>query len=368
MTPTWTLFVADQVGNRQAQIDTYHHFRVIARHNAVSTWELELPTDTDAAEVLLNLQHPRIVLRIDNVTLRSGPVTHLERNITNDGDTLALTGVDDTVWLQRRVAHPQPGTAAPPYATTAYDIRTGQASQILAQFIDANAGPSAVAARRVPGLTVPVPAPVGGAVTWQARYENLLDFVMSKADALGLGVRVVDLAVDVFTPVIRQAVFSIELGTLAETSSTFDAATGNFVYVAGQGVGAARTIVEVNNAQSITDWGRVEQFQDRRDTNDATQLASAGTETLARAVTPPVVTFEPVDSPVQQFPRDWSVGDIVQVRIGDVIRADIVREVAVTLDEGAPVKVVANLGATNDLALFEASIDANRRIRQLERV
>jgi hypothetical protein len=365
---TWTLYVADQVGNRQAQIDVYHHFKLIARHNAVSTWELELPTDCDAADALLNIQHPRVVLRIDNATLRSGPMTHIERNITNDGDDLSLTGVDDTVWLQRRVAHPQPATAAPPYGANDYDVRTGQASQILAQYIDANAGPSAVAARRVPGLAVPVPAPAGGAVTWQARYENLLDFVMSKADALGLGVRVVDLSVDVFTPQVRSAVFSIDLGTLAETSSVFDAATGNFVYVAGQGVGKARTIVEVANAQSVADWGRVEQFQDRRDTNDNAQLTSAGTETLARAVTPPMVTFEPVDSNVQQFPRDWSVGDIVQVRVGDTLRSDIVREVAVTLDEGAVVKIAATIGATDDLALFQASIDNGRRIRQLERV
>jgi hypothetical protein len=364
----WTLYVADQVGQRQAQIDVYFHCKIIARHNAVSTWELELPTDCDAADVLLNLQHPRIIARVDNTTFRSGPMTHLERNVTNEGDTLNLTGVDDTVWLQRRVAHPQPASAAPPYSVNGYDIRTGTASQILAQFIDANAGPGAVSARRVPGLTVPVPAPAGGTVTWQARYENLLDFIMSKATALGLGVRVIDLAVDVFTPAVRQAVFSLELGTLAETASTFDAPTGNFVYVAGQGVGAARTIVEVTNAQSVTDWGRVEQFQDRRDTNDSIQLTSAGAETLARAVTPPQVTFEPVDSPVQQFPRDWTVGDIVQVRVGDTIRSDIVQEVTIELDEGQPTKIAATLGATDDLAVFQATIDQGRRIRQLERV
>jgi hypothetical protein len=365
---TWTLYVADQVGQRQAQIDVYHHFKVIARYNAISTWELELPTDCDASDALLNLQHPRIVVRIDDRTLRSGPMTHLERNITNEGDDLSLTGVDDMVWLSRRIAHPQPATAAPPYAVNDYDVRTGQASQILAQYIDANAGPSAVPARRVPGLVVPVPAPVGGVVTWQARYENLSEFIIGKADALGLGVRVVDLSVDIFTPVVRSAVFSLELGTLAETSSTFDAATGNFVYVAGQGLGKLRTIVEVTNAQSVLDWGRVEQFQDRRDTNDNAQLVSAGNETLARAVTPPMVSFEPVDSPVQQVPRDWSVGDIVQVRVGDQIRADIVREAAIDLVEGAPVKIAATIGAADDFALFRASIDQGRRIRQLERV
>jgi hypothetical protein len=367
---TWTLFVTDQVGGRQAQIDTFETFKLIARHNAVSTWELTLPTlDNEAADAILELQHPRVALRIDNGTLRSGPVTRFQRSINADGDMLSATGADDLVWLGRRIAHPQPGTAAPPYSTNDYDIRTGQASQILAQFIDVNAGPSAVAVRRVPGLTVPVPAPVGGAVTWQARYENLLDFIIGKANALGLGVRVIDLTVDIFTPAVRTAVFSLELGTMAGTNSEYQVAGTNFVYVAGQGLGKARTIVEVADNASVVDWGRVEQFQDRRDTNDNTQLAFAGTETLERAVTPPVVTFQPIDSPAQQFPRDWTVGDYVQVRVGDEIRTDIVREVTVELaGGGAPPAITANIGTVTDLALFQASIDAHRRIRQLERV
>lgn len=364
----WTLYVADQVGNRQAEIDVYSRCRLIARHNAVSSWELSLPRDTAAADAFLSLEHPRLAVRVDGTTLRSGPMTRFEAVEDADTNDLNVNGVDDMVWLTRRLAHPQPATAAPPYGTNDYDVRTGQASQILAQYIDANAGPSAVAARRVPGLTVPVPAPAGGAVTWQARYENLADFVIGKANALGLGIRVVDLAVAVFTPAARAAVFSIELGTLASTESTFQAPTANYVYVAGQGVGKARTIVEVSNAQSLLDWGRVEQFQDRRDTNDVAQLTSAGQETLQRGVTPRTISYDPVDTEVQQFPRDWTVGDIVQVRVGNQIRADIIREVTVSLESGQLVKVEASLGAVDDLALFQATLDQARRIRQLERV
>lgn len=366
--PEWTLYVADQTGGRQAEIDTYVRFHLIARHNAVSTWELQLPMDTDAADALLTLEHPRLVARVDNSTLRSGPMTRYQRVTTADADDLTVNGVDDCAWLTRRVAHPQPATAAPPYSTNDYDIRTGQASTILAQFIDANAGPSAVAARRVPGLTVPVPAPTGGAVTWQARYENLADFIFSKANAYGLGVRIVDLAVALYTPTLRSAVFSTELGTMASTETTFEAAATNWVYVAGQGLGKARTIVEVSDAGSLLDWGRIEQFQDRRDTNDNAQLTSAGTETLERGVTPPTVTFEPLDTAVQSFPRDWTVGDLVQIRVGGQTRTDIIREAAVTLEAGALVKVEAKLGAADDLALFTATLDAHRRIRQLERV
>ena len=69
---------------------------------------------------------------------------------------LSIAGVDDTVWLQRRNAHPEPKTWTPPYSKTAYDIHTGAVSTVLAELADVNAGPSAAALkgteRRVPGI------------------------------------------------------------------------------------------------------------------------------------------------------------------------------------------------------------------------
>jgi hypothetical protein len=365
----WTLYVADRTGVRVAQIDLYTRLELIARYNAVSTWTLELPaTGNPAVDALTALDHPRIVVRVDNTTFRSGPVTRIERNATADRDELVVTGVDDLVWLTRRLAHPQPGAAAPPYNTTAYDVRTGAASTVLAQYVDVNAGPGATPARRVEGLTVPPPAPAGPVVTLSARYDNLGDFVIAAAEAAGLGVRIVDLALDVYVPAVRDALFAVEVGTLEGSTSVFDAPTANYVYVAGQGEGTARTIVETADATSVADWGRVEAFGDRRDTNDAGELARAGREVLARGVTPATITFVPVDTAAQSFPAGWTVGDIVTVRVGDLITTDIVREVAVNLEGDKPVDVVPRMGAAGGLALFRAAAQVDRRVRQLERV
>lgn len=365
---TWTLYVTDQLGARVAQIDTYHSFRLIGRHNAISTWELALPRDSGGADALLTVEHPRVQLRIDGTTLESGPVTRFARTQSGADDDLTVHGVDDTAWLARRVAHPTPGKAAPPYNTTAYDTRAGNAAQVLAQYVDVNAGPGAVAARRVPGLTVPVPAPAGAAVNLSARYENLLDFVAGAANAAGLGFRVVDLSLQVFSPVLRSAVFAVDLGTLAETESIAESPEANFVYVAGQGEGTARTIVEVSDAASVTGWGRVETFQDRRDTNDPALLAFAGNETLARAVIPPTVAMVPLQRPGQQFPTDWNLSDRVTIRIGTQTRIDLVREVEVRLEGGDPVSITARIGTAGDLAMFRAGVNTARRVRQLERV
>jgi len=367
-TAAWTLYVADRTGTRLAQIDSFWSFRLVARHNAISTFELELPTDSIAADVLLATPSPRIIARFAGTTVRSGPITFLERTMNGDGDSLVVNGVDDLVWLARRLAHPQPGAAAPPYNGSAYDTRTGNAAQIIAQFVDVNAGPSATVARRVAGLTAPVPAPAGGNLTLAARYQNLLDFVVAAAEPVNLGVRLVDLALGVFVPAVSPAVFSVALGTMAETVSTLSAPTANYVYAAGQGEGTARTVVESSDAASLTDWGRAESFLDRRDTNDPTALGIAGTQELERGVIPPVVTFQPLDTPVQQFGRDWSISSIVQVRVGTVTRTDVVREVTVELSPDGPPSITARIGFSADLALFRAAAAANRRIRQLERV
>lgn len=364
----WTLYVTDQIGNRQAQIDTYHSFKVIARHNAVATWELELPMLTnEAAEALLTIEHPRIVLRADNLSFRSGPMTAYERVRDVNDDVLTVNGVDDTVWLTRRLAHPTPLAAAPPY-TSAYDDRSGPTSQVIAAYVDVNAGPSATPARRVPGLVVPAMGAFGGTVVVQARYEKLSDFIMSIANTKGLGVRIVDLALDVFAPVEVGAVFSTELGTLAETVTSFEAPSVNYVYVAGGGEAQARTIHEVVDGQSTLDWGRIEAFQDRRDTSDDAALDFAGQETLTAGIKPREVSFTPLDTDGQQFPHDWTVGDLVSVRVGDSTLVDVVREVTVELSGGDPVKVSARIGAASDLALFRSAIEADRRIRQLERI
>jgi len=368
MSEDWTLYVGDRLNGRQAQVDLYHSLALVIRHNAVSTWALELPTDSEAGAAFLDLENPRLIVKYKNQTVRSGPLTHTERVVSVVGDDLRLNGVDDLAWLGGRVAHPTPALAAPPYNTQGYDVRTGNAAQVLAQYIDVNAGPSAVAARRVPGLVVPVPAAAGpSGVTLSARYQSLAEFVLSNAEAYGLGVRIVDLSVSVAAPANTGAVFSLELGTMASLAAVADAPTSNFVYVAGQGTDTSRLIVEVSDAPSLATWGRFETFQDRRDTNDTAQLTQAGRETLTQAVKAPSVEFEVLDSPSQAFLTNWRVGDLATVQVGGEVRTDVIREVTVRLDGGKAVQMTARIGSSGDLALFRSALDQGRRIRQLER-
>lgn len=365
---SWELFVTDRVGTRQAQVDTYESAQVFARINDVSTWELTLPADTPAGALFIADSFARLEVVLDGTLWRSGPVTNLKRDVDVDGDILTVTGADDTVWLARRLAHPQPGTAAPPYSTTAYDVHTGNVAAVLAELARVNAGPSAVTARQVPGLSVPVPAPAGPTITVNARWQNLLQLMQSTALPHRLMFDVVDLAFRVYAPQDRGVVFSPGLETLASWTSVAQAAVANKAVVAGGGTDTSRIIREAIDSNSVALWGLAETFVDQRQTTDTAQLDKAGAEALAAGVKPTTVTFVPVDTDAQRFGRDWTLGDTVTVYVGGLTVVDQVREVHVTLDAN-DATVVPSVGApSGDLALFRSLAGLDRRVRQLERI
>jgi len=339
---------------RLAEIDTFETATLIARHNDVSTYELTMPADTAAAAVLIGAARPRVLFSADGSVYRSGPVTRLERTLDADGaDMLVVNGVDDLVWLRARLAHPEPGTPAPPYNHQAYDAQTGPASQVLAGYVSRNAGPAALPLRQVPGLTVPTPAAFGGTVTTSARYQGLLDFLVPIATAARVGIRIRDLAFEVYQP-SGGAVFSVELGTLATWSSVAEAPDATYVYVAGQGDGVARVIREYSDPAGLADWGRIESFQDRRDTSSTAEMDQTGAETL--------------DTASQTFLRDWNVGDQATARIGDATITDIIVEATLTLEPNVPLRVAPVLGAAVvNLTQWRTLSAHARRLRQLER-
>jgi len=350
-----------------AEVDTFDAATIIARYNDVSTWQLSLPSSSPAARVFLTAARPRLLIYAGQTIYRSGPVIRLERQLDADGDLLTVNGVDDLVWLRRRLAHPQPGTAAPPYSTTAYDSRTGAASQVIAGYVDRNAGPSAVPARQVPNLTVATPAAFGGNVTTAARYQNLLEFVQQIATAAKVGIRVRDLAFEVFQP-SGSAVFSVDLGTLGSWTSTVEAPDSTYVYVAGGGEGTARVIREYAGS-ALTAWGRIETFRDRRDTTTAADMDQSGAEELANGYHPPGVGMEALDGQAQQFLRDWNVGDLATVYVGTAKLQDVIVEAQIDLTANAPVKVSPVIGSPIiDLAQWRQVNAQDHRLRWLERI
>jgi hypothetical protein len=365
MTGQWELFVTDQLGQRQAQIDVYQHLEAVGRINDVSTWSLVLPTATDAGRYFTSQTFARLEIVLDASVWRSGPLTKYERQRASDGDTLTVSGVDDTVWLGRRLAHPQPNPLGPPQAE---DVRSGSVSEVLAAYVNANAGPGAAAGRAVPGLTIAPPAPGLAGINATARFQNLLTLLQDTARPWRVLFRVVDLAFVTEVSQNRGAIFSEGLETLGGWTLTAEAPTANQVTVAGGGEGVDRILRESIDLTSAGAWGRIESFVDQRQTVDVAQLDKAASEAIAAGAKPVTVKFLPLDSEGQAFSRDWNLGDTVTVMAGDLKVVDQIRELHVTLDDHGATLVPSVGQAAGDLTLFRQLAALDRRLRQLERI
>lgn len=372
---TWKLYARSAAMLRVAEVEDFSKLDAIPRFNDVGSWTLEMPLGASGASDFLQ-DGSGLVVALDGAVQLSGPVLRRERDWDENGSILKLAGVDDSVWLSRRLAHPQPATAAPPYSSSAYDVRTGTCSTILLQYADVNAGPSALGARQVAGLSLAADPALGSSVTGRARWQNLLTLLQELALAGGgLGFTIeqsgAGIQFSVYQPTDRTAsvIFSPGLANLAAYSWSEEAAKANYVYVGASGETTTRILQEGQDSDSIARWGRVETFVDRRDTSDATEINQAITDELEQSAGPTGLTITPIDLPQMAYGTDYGLGDQVTAMLDGVAVQDVVREVRITLDQdGATVvPVIGTPGPKDLLRLFDRLRRAETRLALLER-
>ena len=375
--PRWLLEVRDGNLARVCEVDDYSRLELITRWNAVGSWSLTLPTDTLAADLLVR---PRagIVVERDSVPVFSGLVRSHDRARVGELRTLTVSGPDDMGLLAGRICSPEPGTSSPPYSTSVYDTFSGQASSAIAHYIDGNAGPGAIPARRYPNLVLAPDPAIGGTISTRARFGNLLAKVrqIALASSPPLTVSAVQVGTEIVVSIAAErdvrasVVFSIGGGTLGDYEYGEAAGEANYLYGAGQGAGTARTIVEEHDATSVAQWGRIEAFYDSRDSADAAELLKAVEAQLAETADDRRLELEVIDTGGLSWPDDYALGYRVGVILDGITLAETVRELAITL-EGDTETVVPSVGSAlftdpNESRLFALARRLRRRIDQLE--
>lgn len=348
-TPQYVLYVRDSTLSRVAQIDDWQQLEMTLRFNGAGSWTLDLPPGTGAA-TLLRADGAGIIVTRNNEVLFSGPRRGRNRTHRAADNTLAVSGVDDLIWLARRLAYPV--TAGPPYSGAEYDVRTGAAETIIRQYVNLNAGPGASVARRVPGLTLAADGGLGSAVTGRARFDNLLELIASLALQGGdLGFRVIQsgsgLLFSVYAPrdMTASAVFSLELGNLQGFEYDEQAAGANYVICGGDGEGTARTFAESGDATSTTHWGRIETFLDYSKTTNVGELAIAIAEELGKQAERFTASADPIDTAGMAYMTHWQLGDRVTLIVDDIEVQAMVREVKVSLTPNGGEVVTPVLGS-----------------------
>jgi hypothetical protein len=357
-------------------------FSAVLRFNNVGNWSIPLPANNLMAEALRAPGAGIIVTGPDGVIM-SGPTTSAKRTQSQDDPigTWLISGLDDSVVLSERLAYPTPTTADVAAQTNAHDIRTGIASTVMNAYVDANIGPSAPTARKIPTLTLAADSATGSTVTGNARFDRLGELLngLSLIDGLGFDIKQTGASLQfrVYQPTDRSASVRMDIDNngLTRTEYTYTAPALTRAIVAGQGEGASRAMVEVTTSDSTTAeaaWARrIELFKDQRGSSNTTELTQAGQEALAeKGKTIEGISASPSDDQNMAYGIDWNLGDRVSVVVGDTTISRIVTEVGLQISADG-VRIGATVGepstADPDSEAADTRSNQEGRISNLER-
>lgn len=376
----WKVYARDSLLRRQGEIDDFADLEAIRRWNDVGTWALTIDRRSPLAGILRQAQAGILITRNDAIWM-GGPWAQIRHNVSNGEERMTLHGVDDNFWLMSRLASPSPSESIPPYSAQDYDVRTGVASTILRQYVNANLASGAAAVRRNSLVTLGADPLVGASVTGRARWQVLLALLQELATSAEVGFSLqqvgTGLQFQTFAPTDRTgtARFSRDIENLAEFSYEETAPKANHVFVGGGGEGTARVIAEREGSESVALWGRLEgEFIDRRDTSVGTELNQEGDTKLTEQGLKQALSATLRDTPQVAYGVDYDLGSKVTVELDnpgttDVIQ-DLVRRVTLKSDKNGFV-VTPAIGTEgtqdNQLRIFRTIYKLAGRITDLER-
>lgn len=263
--------------------------------------------------------------------LIAGVPVEIEQSWEHGVTELRVAGVSHMVYLRDRVTVPNPARALTAQDTDAEYRLSGSAVNVAGQMVRDQASTAAARAEYRTPLWVTELSSGGESVKVRARYKNVLD-ELQRIAALSPGLTA-STAVTEATSSRPRVVFTVAQGRDLARAVRFTEATGGVlsytltrsapevtdVIVAGQGEGTARTIRHLTGDHQT--WGRrIYTFQDRRDTDDTTELDQAGQETLTEGAATAAVSVQVTDTEQIQYGRDYQIGDTVtiQTSAGDI--------------------------------------------------
>lgn len=356
--PPYGIELRNAARQRVGLVDRLTSLEMTPTFNAVGGWTLTLPAGTDQAAQFV--KGGWITVDSGDRQIFAGQVRGLKLTRSESDPfwgTLVAYGPSAEVVLSDRLAFQVPGQPATAQSGAAYDIRTGPGETVIKEFVNLNAGPGAIVARRTPGLIVEVDAAAGGTVTGQGRMTPMLDLIGPLAEVAGLGFRVVfvsgnQLQLQVYEPadLTGPARFSIALGNLASFEHVQEAAKASAAIVGGEGDGTARVFREVVDADAVTEWGPRSEVLVDQQSAVADELDQAAAEQLTQSGPTNGITIEAIDTPHLQFGRDYYLGDRVTAEsVADVLR-------------GVTIGWSAGDGASTKSTVGTASVTGTRRM------
>lgn len=326
----------------------------------------------------------RVVVIRNQQVLIAGPWEKRLHESSDDGENsgpgmLTIHSTDDLASIVSRDVYPDPAAVVASQVNAGWTF-TGNAELALRSLVNLNAGPGALAVRRVPQLALGTIASVGSSVAVTAqRMQALGDVARQIAEAGGgLGFRTTQVGnqilFQVYQPVDKsnQVRFSKGMGNLRYSAYERSAPTATSVAVGGQGEGADTAMIERVDSSAEAVWGRFEQMIPRPGTGDLAELQDDGDRALAEGAATVRVATNVADTPDQRFGTHYGLGDIVAVEpaVGIPI-VDLVRTVHLQVYATSGEYVAATVGnqaALSDPAWTARLREIDQRLGRLERI
>lgn len=327
----------------------------------------------------------RVVVIRNGAVLTAGPIEKWIHERSNDGENAGIGKItvnfsDDLALVAARMAYPNPAQTIEGQ-TADFWTYTGNAETGLQQLVDTNAGPGALAPRRVPHLEMAAPVGTGLTVTIRAtRMQPLLDVARQIAEVGGnFGFRTrqssaTQILFETYEPEDKSSEvrFGFGLGNMAYIAYEVSAPTATTVAVGGQGeTGADAFMLEVNNAVDEAAWGRFEKLVARAGNGDTGELTDDGNQALGEAAATTRLASNLLDIPDQRFGVHYNVGDLVAVESwpGEQV-VDLVRTVHLQVYPTSGEYTSATVGsqaAVTDPMWVQRLREIDARVGQLER-
>jgi hypothetical protein len=381
----------DPAGVRHRPIP-YTSAVLVPRHLAVGRWSLTAKLNGTVLDVLDGGW--RVVFDGGPMPGYGGYVDRAEIALGSDSDTrsvpmITLSGPDDMTILAERLAYPDPTSVATDQDAQAYDRRSAaQASTVILQYIQRNAGHLAITGRSAPAFSTAITDPlVGGPIAAQARFSPLLsEIVAPLAEQAGLRVWITSttagqrtLQIAAVRDLTGKARFSIALRNLRSLKYELTAPTATYVVGGGRGEETARMFKDANNSGAAATWRRIEGFYDyrsARDDDSGVELQAGTDKRLAEAAAREQVDVVPIDTERLRFGVDYGIGDrgLAEVGFGTGLKVvATIREAEITISrqsDRATVQVkpkASTVAVTGRLRSDRALLDLLGRVGRLER-
>ncbi|MFD2704089.1 siphovirus ReqiPepy6 Gp37-like family protein [Salibacterium lacus] len=231
-----------------------------------------------------------------------------------EDETMTVTGRSIGGMFEERIA-------LPPTDDSRDRVDNVPAEHAIKHYVRQNAESNAAPVRRVPGLVIQAGQGRGEAITYNARFQTVSEVLEDIGNTTGSGWEILlndnnEYAFDTIHGLDRSedVFFDVEFDTaLSQSWLTSDMDQKTFAYVAGQGEGVDRQMVEYYLADDEpAGFDRRELFVDARDTDSdldqrgRTKLKETEEEDIFETEVDPFGSF--------QYRRDWDLGDIVTMR------------------------------------------------------